>query len=183
VPAVVGRASVGKSAGENIVRVPKIVPRATATARVDNDAVELPTPQPIAWQSLAPPPAEVGEAAALPQEVVAQRSADIIAQAILPRPAPSLVLRNSQGATSPKLLRQILPDYPAHVRAQGVVGDVVLKVRITERGLVDDISVVAGNPALARAAVAAVGKWEFEPATLDGQPLSVETTVTFRFKR
>jgi protein TonB len=61
---------------------------------------------------------------------------------------------------------QVKPQYPLSARHRGIEGTVLLKVHITEQGLVQDVSVErsAGSPELDRSAMEALRRWRFEPA-------------------
>jgi TonB family protein len=104
---------------------------------------------------------------------------DLSQPVAMPVLAPPL----SKGATPPRLVRRRVPSYPPFARAHGVEGSVVLRVIVGKTGGVDEVSVVSGNPVLARAAMDAVREWRYEPATLNGQPTELETMVTLNFKR
>ena len=76
------------------------------------------------------------------------------------------------------------PLYPDSARRQGIEGTVVLKLRITERGSVDELQVErsAGHPDLDHAAMDAVRRWRFEPARRSGEPVAVWVLVPVEFK-
>lgn len=52
---------------------------------------------------------------------------------------------------------------------------------VNARGTVDKVTVVKGNAILATAAVEAVKRWRYEPFRLNGQPVEMETDITFNF--
>ena len=60
-------------------------------------------------------------------------------------------------------------------------GKVSLKALVGVDGNVKQLAVVEGNPALVAAAVRAVRHWHYRPYKLSGQPVAVETNVTFNF--
>jgi TonB family protein len=74
------------------------------------------------------------------------------------------------------------PVYPEEARQARVQGVVILQTIINAVGKVTDIKVLKGLPSgLTEAAVEAVSKWEFRPATLEGKPVAVYYMVTITF--
>ncbi len=73
---------------------------------------------------------------------------------------------------------QVKPRYPESARRRGIEGTVLLKMRITAQGRVEDVQVVrsAGYPDLDESAIEAVRRWRFEPARRNGEPV-VEDAV------
>jgi TonB family protein len=71
--------------------------------------------------------------------------------------------------------------YPEKARANGIQGDVVLNVLISETGDVKESSVASGDPDLAQAAIESVKQWKYRPYIIDGKPTPVATRVTFSF--
>jgi TonB family protein len=59
------------------------------------------------------------------------------------------------------------PQYPELARRNNISGSVRLELLVTADGKVKDVKVLGGNPVLAQAAVSAVQKWRYEPATED----------------
>ena len=78
---------------------------------------------------------------------------------------------------------QVKPRYPESARRQGVEGTVLLKMRITEQGRVEDLQVErsAGHPDLDQSALEAVRRWRFEPARRSGEPVAVWVLITVEF--
>jgi protein TonB len=56
-----------------------------------------------------------------------------------------------------------------------------LDVQIGGEGAVHNIVVVDGNAMLAEAAVQAVRQWRYQPYSVDGRPVEMQTRVTIRF--
>jgi protein TonB len=75
-----------------------------------------------------------------------------------------------------------MPTYPAPARASRIEGDVVIRATIDATGKVTNMQVVSGPKALQQAALDALRKWKYEPATLNGQPTSIQQEVTIRFR-
>lgn len=87
-----------------------------------------------------------------------------------------------QGPTRPpSLVYQIDPEYPAEAREQGLAGIVTLEITIADTGFVRTAKVLSGSHLLARSAVQAVKKWVYEPAMVNGKPVSVTTSLEFQF--
>jgi protein TonB len=77
-----------------------------------------------------------------------------------------------------QLLVSPQPVLPAIARQQRISGAVNIEATIDASGKVKGVKVLDGHPVLSGAAVNAVLKWRYRPATLNGQP--IETTVTIR---
>ncbi len=74
------------------------------------------------------------------------------------------------------------PRYPEEARQARIQGVVVLQTVIDAAGDVRDVRVVKGLPSgLTEAAVEAVSRWRFFPATLHGEPVAVRYIVTITF--
>ncbi len=69
--------------------------------------------------------------------------------------------------------------YPANVKGQATV---VLQVLIGRDGTVQDAKFLQGSLAFARSAIDGVKQWKFSPYTLNGRPVSVQTSITLTFK-
>lgn len=83
----------------------------------------------------------------------------------------------------PKLIESTQPAYPEVARKNRTQGVVVVDALIDERGVVQEVHVVRGQPdGLSEAAVAAVRTWRFEPATIEGKPVVVEYSLTISFR-
>lgn len=74
------------------------------------------------------------------------------------------------------------PSYPALAQRAGLQGFVKLQVRVKKDGSVEVQKLLEGEPALADAAIAAVKLWRAKPASIDGKPVEVISTVTFNFQ-
>ena len=74
---------------------------------------------------------------------------------------------------------QVKPRYPESARRRGIEGTVLLKMRITAQGRVEDVQVVrsAGYPDLDESAIEAVRRWRFEPARRNGEPVAEEAVL------
>lgn len=85
--------------------------------------------------------------------------------------------------TAPEKLSGPDPEYTPDARAARIQGVVAIVAVISEHGEVLETKVVRGLPlGLTEAAVAAISRWEFEPARLDGEPVAAAYVVTARFE-
>ena len=91
-----------------------------------------------------------------------------------------VVCSPSLGFSQEELIRKvkskIVPDYPALARKMSLAGTVKLVVVVSPNGSLKDARVIGGHPVLANAAMDAIKKWKFEPASAESTG-----TVEFRF--
>lgn len=81
--------------------------------------------------------------------------------------------------------RALLTDQPAisyPANATGQQGTVTLQVLIGRDGTVQDAKFLQGSLAFARGAIDGVKLWKFKPYSMNGRPVSVQTTMTMSFK-
>jgi TonB family protein len=104
-------------------------------------------------------------------------------------PQPSLArdrrYRLGNGVTTPKVVREVKPQYTADAMLSKVQGAVFLECVVEIDGRVSDARVVQSlDPVLDIQALNAARQWEFEPGTKDGSPVPVlvvlELTFTLR---
>ncbi len=91
------------------------------------------------------------------------------------------------GVTNPVLIAEsyVRPDYPEVARLARQEADVVLRAIITREGTVDSAEVLrCTRPAFGfeDAALVAVRRWRYLPATQDGEPVSVYFTILVEFE-
>ena len=98
-----------------------------------------------------------------------------------PAPAPPAAYRPGGVIREPRKLVDVAPIYPDIARAAKVEGLVILEATIDERGLVMDARVLRSVPLLDAAALTALKQWRYSPTLLNGTPVRVLMTVTFRF--
>jgi TonB family protein len=84
----------------------------------------------------------------------------------------------------PTMKHQEPPIYPEQEKANKIQGVVILNTVITEEGKVDKAQVAksSGNTHLDQAALDAVKKWTFYPATENGKPVTVFYVLTINFQ-
>lgn len=74
------------------------------------------------------------------------------------------------------------PQYTEIARKARIQGVVIVQAIINKQGNVTDVKVLKGLPmGLDQAAVEAIRKWRFEPATLNGKPVDVYYNLTVNF--
>ena len=91
-------------------------------------------------------------------------------------------VRAQTKSEPPVPVRTIAPEYPTELRRDGVSGVVMVKCTIDEQGNVVDPQVEkSSNGAFEQPALAALKKWKFKPAKLDGAPVITKVTIPIKF--
>jgi protein TonB len=117
----------------------------------------------------------------------AGRSGVIIPDSLKAAPAQAPVNTVDSGVVPEEISRGLVvnrvePLYPAQALAQRLEGTVILQVWVARDGSVQDVKLMRGNFALARAAFDAVRQWRFKPYAPNGRPVDFQTIVTLNFK-
>jgi len=99
----------------------------------------------------------------------------------VPKVATPQRIRVSQGVTQGMLVRKVQPAYPPLARQARIQGPVVLQAEIGKDGSIQNLRLISGHPMLAPAAIEAIKQWKYKPYILNGEPVEVETTITFNF--
>jgi periplasmic protein TonB len=92
--------------------------------------------------------------------------------------APIPVGGNVQMA---KLIRKVIPEYPALAKTTRISGIVHLIGTIGKDGTIRNLQLIGGHPMLARAAMDAVKQWLYEPTLLNGEPVEVIAPIEVSF--
>ena len=105
----------------------------------------------------------------------------------LPPPPSGPLLAGAGGVTNPVRIEQsyVKPTYPELARVARLEGQVILQAIIKKDGSVGEVSVLRcnrPNMGFEDAAVEAVRKWQYRPATQNGRPVEVYFTVFVEFK-
>jgi TonB family protein len=87
----------------------------------------------------------------------------------------SLCAQNSDNEIVRRAKSRVQPEYPELARKMNITGTVKVQIVVLPNGSVKEAKVVGGHPVLASAALEAVKKWRFEPA-------STESTGVVDFK-
>jgi general secretion pathway protein A len=97
--------------------------------------------------------------------------------------APKPLEPNPSGQVlQPKLLSSTQPVYPLAAHMINAHGTVVLDATVDETGKVTTTKVISGPDLLTQAATEALRTWKYEPATLNGLPVTAHVQVRFNFK-
>ena len=97
----------------------------------------------------------------------------------VPAPPPVPVVGEVQQA---RLISSAPPTYPAFARSIGLQGDIAIDALIDASGRVTTMKALSGPVPLQQAAMDALRQWIYEPARLNGQPVSTHLTVTVKFR-
>jgi TonB family protein len=85
--------------------------------------------------------------------------------------------------TAPKVIYKLEPQYSEQPKHDKIQGNVLLSLVINADGKPENIQVKRGlNPDLDKNAIEAISHWKFQPATKDGQPVSVEANIEVNFR-
>ena len=99
-----------------------------------------------------------------------------------PSPTARRPIRIGTGMRPPAKIHHVSPEYPADARNAGLAGVIILEATIDAEGNVSGVQIVRGVPGLDEEATAAVRQWRYTPTLLNGEPVSVITTVTVNFQ-
>ncbi len=80
-----------------------------------------------------------------------------------------------------KLINHVPPIYPPEAKDSKIQGTVILHVIIGTDGSVQQLAVVSGHPVLLPAAIEAVSHWRYQPVTLNGELVEVDTQINIIF--
>jgi|SRR5215469_4426907 len=89
------------------------------------------------------------------------------------------------GVSPPRAIFTPDPDYPLSVRKgkHKIQGTCVLGLVVDEQGMVRDVHIIRSlDKRLDQNAVDAVNQWKFKPATKEGKPVAVRTSVEVDFR-
>jgi periplasmic protein TonB len=98
-----------------------------------------------------------------------------------PAPVKPTAYRTGGAIREPRKIHHVPAVYPEFARAARVEGVVILEATIDERGVVSGARVLKSVPLLDQAALSALRQWRYTPTLLNGVPVPVLMTVTFRF--
>ena len=94
----------------------------------------------------------------------------------------AIALAAHAAQTAPKVLETPSPGYPAVLADTGISGTATVDVVVKTDGTVGEAKLKSSDhEAFGEAALDAIKKWRFEPATLDGSPVEKRVTVPFKF--
>ena len=82
----------------------------------------------------------------------------------------------------PSYKARIVPEYPKSLKEEGIEGEVMLMITIDEKGQVVEVTVKHSDHQLfSQAAVEAIKKCLFTPATKNGKPVIVKIDIPIKF--
>ena len=84
---------------------------------------------------------------------------------------PGAVGQEQSGPPERKVVNKVIPNYPELARRMQIVGTVRVEAVVAPNGKVKLTKVVGGSPVLAEAAVYAIEKWRWAPATDESKEL------------
>ncbi|MGB6876376.1 MAG: TonB family protein [Candidatus Acidiferrales bacterium] len=85
------------------------------------------------------------------------------------------------GVVEAHIANRVPPVYPQEALTQRLEGTVELHTLIAPDGTVQSVDATSGNPVLVEAAEAAVRQWRFNPVLVNGEAVTVDTTLTVEF--
>lgn len=92
--------------------------------------------------------------------------------------------RPGNGVETPRLIREVKPQYTAQAMRAKIQGEVLLECIVQPDGTVGDIRVVRSLDStfgLDQEAIKAARQWRFHPGTKQGQPVPVLVTIAIAF--
>jgi protein TonB len=104
--------------------------------------------------------------------------------------APATIAQDSQvyspgnGVSTPRLVKEVKPNYTPEAQAEKIQGTVRLTAVVREDGTVSDVKVVRSLDAkygLDAEGVKALQRWTFSPGMKDGKPVAVSVSVELAF--
>jgi TonB family protein len=91
--------------------------------------------------------------------------------------------QDTRYVLDPAMAQPLRLEYPRHLREARVEGTVALEGRIGTDGFLTGFQVRAsGDPDFEKAAIAAIRRWEWDPARVNGVAVDVPITLTIEFK-
>jgi protein TonB len=100
----------------------------------------------------------------------------------VPARANSIAVQVPPNTADLLLIERVEPQYPDPARLAHIQGPVILQVDVNEKGTVQQLRALSGDPQLVMAAVEAVRQWRFKPYAPRGEALNFQTQVTVDFK-
>ena len=82
----------------------------------------------------------------------------------------------------PRVLKRVLPEYPARARQGLVEGKVVVRILVDQEGRVERVDRITGPQILRAAAGEASWQWRFTPAIQNDQAVKVWVSLPFAFR-
>ncbi len=116
-----------------------------------------------------------------PYTIISPLFAAALAAAVLASVSAAAELPD--GWTPPTVVKKTNPPHPAAMRMQGIEGAATVIFIVNETGLAEDVTVYsASHRAFGTSLQHAVGRWRFQPALFDGEPVPARARLTANFK-
>jgi protein TonB len=154
--------------------------RGDAAPREAPPTIGTPPEDPPASGSFEPGGERGGAEVGVPEGLTLDTFAPPAVPIVVPPPAPR-AYRTGGTIREPRKIHDVPAVYPEVARAAHIQGLVILEATIDERGVVTDARVLRSEPLLDAAALTALKQWRYTPTLLNGVPVRVLITVTFRF--
>jgi TonB family protein len=100
----------------------------------------------------------------------------------IPLLAQETVRRLTQEEAVKAAVSKPQPDYPPVARQLRIQGRIEVEMSIDSAGVVDNVKIISGNPALTGTAVNTLKHWRFEPILSGGKPVRAVAVMGFSFK-
>jgi TonB family protein len=146
------------------------------------DPLSAPVPKAIVNPTLAPGTTPKAPAESPGGLAVYEEGKLVFQVKPVPANANSIAVQIPPDAANSLLIERVEPQYPDSARLAHIQGPVVLQVDVNEKGTVQQLRALDGNPQLVAAAVEAVQHWHFKPYAPRGDALNFQTQVTVDFK-
>jgi protein TonB len=88
----------------------------------------------------------------------------------------------SRDLIAPVAVSTVNPKYPDLARRTKTTGTVVLNLQIDASGKVVKATPVSGPAIFHGEAINAAKQWKYKPASLNGENVASQSTITFNFK-
>jgi TonB family protein len=95
--------------------------------------------------------------------------------------SPAQRIKVAANVQSAMIVKKVPPIYPQMAKSAGVQGVVRIAALIGKDGTMQELHVLEGPAMLIQAAMDAVKQWVYKPTMLNGDPVSVETTIDVNF--
>lgn len=82
----------------------------------------------------------------------------------------------------PRVLKRVLPEYPARARQGLIEGKVVIRILVDQEGRVERVDRISGPQIFRSVAAEAARQWQFTPAIQNDQAVKVWVSLPFAFR-
>ena len=143
--------------------------------------LELREPSVPSDDGISPPTVTIGPGSDVTPVPAREPGARVAAK---PKATAKPKLRTPSTTTAQPIASNPVPKYPVVALRRNEGGTVLLRVNVGSDGTPTDIDVAqrSGSRDLDRAAISAVSKWQFRPATRNGRPVASTVVVPVEFR-